>query len=61
MHDREGIRAIGATVAALAGDPYPAGAFHRGAYHRLRVGRYRIVYEVDEDAIMAGRAGRVAE
>jgi len=37
MHDQDGMRAIGAAVAALAEDPYPAGAFHRGEYHRLRV------------------------
>jgi hypothetical protein len=29
----------GAAVAALAADPYPPEAFHRGEYHRLRVGR----------------------
>jgi len=25
-------------IAALAADPYPPGGFHRGRYHRLRVG-----------------------
>ncbi len=37
------MRAIDAAVAALAGDPYPGEAFHRGEYHRLRVGPYRVV------------------
>ena len=41
MRDKEGIRAIDAAVAGLAGDPYPAEAFHRGRSHRLRVGGSR--------------------
>lgn len=61
LHDQGGMRAIGAAVAALAGDPYPAGAFHRGEYHRLRVGRYRIVYLIDEDVITVERVDRAAE
>jgi mRNA-degrading endonuclease RelE of RelBE toxin-antitoxin system len=59
MHDQAGIRAIGAAVAALAGDPYPAEAFHRGEYHRLRIGRYRIAYVIDEDVITVERVDRV--
>jgi mRNA-degrading endonuclease RelE of RelBE toxin-antitoxin system len=43
------------------GDPYPAEAFHRGGYYRLRVGRYRIVYLIDEDVITVERVDRVAE
>jgi hypothetical protein len=39
MDDQDGMRAIDAAVTALANDPYPAGAFHRGEYHRLRVDR----------------------
>ena len=31
-------------VAALAAAPYPLEGFHRGRYHRLRVGRYRVMY-----------------
>ena len=41
LHDQDGMRTIDAVVAALATDPYPAEAFHRGEYHRLRVGPYR--------------------
>jgi hypothetical protein len=37
MHDQAGLRAIGAAVGRLADDPYPAEAFHRGGYHRLRL------------------------
>ncbi len=29
MRDQDGIRAVGAAVAALADDPYPPEAFHR--------------------------------
>jgi hypothetical protein len=36
--DQDGLRAVGHAVFALADDPYPAGAFHRGTYHRLPVG-----------------------
>src|ERR1700758_2774199 len=34
-------------VEALADDPAPLGAFVRGAYRRLRVGPYRVLYEVE--------------
>jgi mRNA-degrading endonuclease RelE of RelBE toxin-antitoxin system len=50
MTDQDGMRAIGAAVAALADDAYPPppAGFHRGRYHRLRVGPYRIMYVVDD-------------
>ena len=60
MEDQPGMRSIGSAVAALATDPYPADAFHRGDYHRLRVGRYRVVYIVEEDLITIERVDRVA-
>jgi mRNA-degrading endonuclease RelE of RelBE toxin-antitoxin system len=53
------MQAIGAAVARLADDPYPADAFHRGEYHRLRVGPYRVVYLVDGDLITVDRVDRV--
>jgi mRNA-degrading endonuclease RelE of RelBE toxin-antitoxin system len=59
MHDQDGMRAIDAAVAALAEDPYPAEAFHRGEYHRLRVGPYRVVYLVEGDLITVDRVDRV--
>jgi len=59
MHDQDGLRAIGAAVEALANDPYPAEGFHRGRYHRLRVGAYRILYAVDDDVITIERVDRV--
>jgi mRNA-degrading endonuclease RelE of RelBE toxin-antitoxin system len=57
MHDQDGMHDIGAAVAALADDPYPGPpeGFHRGRYHRLRSGAYRIMYVVDESAITIER------
>ncbi len=50
MHDQDGMRAIGAAIAALADNPYPPApeGFHRGRYHRLRAGDYRIMYVIDD-------------
>ena len=61
MRDQDGMRVLGAAVAALAIDPYPPEGFHRGRYHRLRVGRYRVMYVIDGDVITAERADRVAD
>ena len=58
MGDQDGMRAIGAAVAALALDPYPPEGFHRGEYHRLRVGRFRLIYVVDDDVITVERVDR---
>jgi mRNA-degrading endonuclease RelE of RelBE toxin-antitoxin system len=58
LHDQDGMRAIGAAVGFLADDPYPAEAFHRGRYHRLRVGAYRVMYVVGEDVITIERVDR---
>ena len=55
------MRAMGAAVTALAGDPYPPEAFHRGRYHRLRVGHYRVMDVIDGDLITIERVGRVAD
>jgi mRNA-degrading endonuclease RelE of RelBE toxin-antitoxin system len=61
MHDQDGMRAIGAAVAALADAPTPSllMGFHRGRYHRLRSGAYRIMYVVDEDVITIERVDRL--
>ena len=61
MHHQDGMRAIGAAVAALADDPCPAPpeGLHRGPYRRLRAGAYRIMYAVDEDAITVERVDRL--
>jgi mRNA-degrading endonuclease RelE of RelBE toxin-antitoxin system len=59
LEDQDGMRRIGVAVAALAADPYPPEAFHRGDYHRLRVGRFRVVYVIDGDLITVERVDRV--
>jgi mRNA-degrading endonuclease RelE of RelBE toxin-antitoxin system len=62
MHDQDGMRAVGAAVAALADDPYPPPpeGFHRGRYHRLRAATYRIMYVIDDDdAITVARVDRL--
>ena len=59
MNDQDGISAIGAAVIRLAENPYPPEAFHRGDYHRLRVGLYRVVYIVDDELITVERVDRV--
>jgi ParE toxin of type II toxin-antitoxin system, parDE len=61
MHDQDGMRAIGTAVAGLAEDPLPAGGFHKGRYHRLRVDRYRILYVIDGDVVTVGRVDRVPD
>ena len=59
--DQRGLRAVGTAIAALAGDPYPGppAGFHRGRYHRLRVGNYRIMYVTDGDIITIQRVDRL--
>ena len=54
------MRSIDAAVAALAAGPYPPEAFHRGDYHRLHVGRFRVVYVIDGDLITAERVDRIS-
>jgi mRNA interferase RelE/StbE len=61
LRDQHGVREIGLAVAALADDPYPPQGFHRGRYHRLRVGRFRVLYVVDDDVITVERVDRVAD
>jgi hypothetical protein len=61
MYDQDGMRAIGVAVARLAEVPYPPEAFHRGEYHRLRAGQYRVVYIVEDDLITVERVDRVTD
>jgi len=53
------MRAIGTAIAALATKPLPDDAFHAGEYHRLRVGRYRVVYAIGDELITVIRVDRV--
>jgi mRNA-degrading endonuclease RelE of RelBE toxin-antitoxin system len=56
LADQDGMRAI----AQLAGNLHPPEAFHRGDYHRLRVGPYRIVDMMEDDLVTIERVDRVA-
>jgi mRNA interferase RelE/StbE len=51
--DPPGIRAVLDAIDQLAGDPRPDGSFPYGSpdLRRLRIGRYRVLYEISEDAI----------
>lgn len=60
LADQDGMRSIGAAITALTSDPYPPEAFHRGDYHRLRVGRFRVVYVIDGDLITVERVDRIS-
>lgn len=60
MGDQDGMRTIGTAVAELALEPYPPTGFHRGEYHRLRAGRFRVVYVVEDDLITVEHVDRVA-
>ena len=57
MADQAGMMAVNRAAEALADDPAPVGAFVRGAYRRLRVGPYRVLYEVEPDHHRADRPG----
>jgi mRNA-degrading endonuclease RelE of RelBE toxin-antitoxin system len=48
----DGAQQVTAAVGGLATDPRPAAtrALGRSGFHRLRLGRYRLLYEIDPDA-----------
>jgi mRNA interferase RelE/StbE len=50
--DPDGVRRLFSAADRLCDDPRPPGAFPLGTsgLHRLRVDRYRLVYEVDDDS-----------
>ena len=60
MADQVGMMAVNRAVEALAEDPAPPGAFVRGTYRRLRVGPYRVLYEVEGDLVTIVRVDRVS-
>jgi mRNA interferase RelE/StbE len=58
--DPDGLRAVLAAIDALSVHPYPDDAFPFGStgLHRLRVGRYRVLYTVTDDLISVGHIAR---
>jgi mRNA interferase RelE/StbE len=53
LDDPNGIRQVLDAIDRLADDPRPAGSFPYGSpdLQRLRVGRYRVLYEITKDAV----------
>jgi mRNA interferase RelE/StbE len=47
-------------VAQLAGDPRPAGSFPYGSpdRRRLRIGRYRVMYDIAAESVSVWHLGR---
>ena len=60
LDDPQGIRAVLDAIDRLADDPRPAGSFPYGSpdLRRLRVGRYRVLYEITEEAVAVRHIAR---
>lgn len=59
MADQAGMQAVNQAVAALAENPEPQGAFIRGSYRRLRLGSYRVLYEMGADIVTVVRVDKL--
>jgi mRNA interferase RelE/StbE len=61
LHDDPGgVREMLDAVAQLAGDPRPAGSFPYGSpdRRRLRIGRYRVMYDITAETVSVWHLGR---
>jgi mRNA interferase RelE/StbE len=58
--DPAGLGTVLDAIDQLAGDPRPAGSFPYGSpdLRRLRVGKYRVMYEIKGDVVSIGHIGR---
>jgi mRNA interferase RelE/StbE len=58
--DPSAVRTLLAAIDQLAGDPRPAGSFPYGSpdLRRLRVGRYRVMYEINGNEVVIGHIAR---
>jgi mRNA-degrading endonuclease RelE of RelBE toxin-antitoxin system len=61
--DPDGTKRIAKAVAALATDPRPAESNALGgtSYRRMRLERYRVLYEVADEMVRVMHVGRVVE
>jgi len=61
LDDPPGICAVLDAIDRLADDPRPAGSFPYGSpdLRRLRAGRYRVLYEITQDAVAIRHIARV--
>jgi mRNA-degrading endonuclease RelE of RelBE toxin-antitoxin system len=59
--DPDGAKRIAKAVAALASDPCPAESNALGGtrYRRMRLDRYRVLYEVADEMVRVMHVGRV--
>jgi mRNA interferase RelE/StbE len=62
LDDLPGIRAVLDAIDQLVDDPRPDGSFPYGSpdLRRLRIGRYRVLYEISEDAIAIRHIARAS-
>ena len=60
MDDPAGLAEVLDALDTLADDARPPGSFHRGEYHRLRIGRYRVLYDIAEETVLVRHIARVA-
>jgi len=58
--DPDGVREMLAAVARLVDDPRPAGSFPYGSPNRrrLRIGRYRVMYDITAETVPVWHLGR---
>lgn len=63
MADPDGAKRISKAIAALAVESHPteSNALGGTSFRRLRLDRYRVLYEVTEDMIRVMHVGRVIE
>lgn len=61
--DSQGLAEVLRAIDELPNDPRPADSFEFGSpdRRRIRVGRYRVLYEIQDDVIDIMRITRVAE
>jgi mRNA interferase RelE/StbE len=58
--DPDGVREMLDAVARLANEPRPAGSFPYGSpdRRRLRIGRYRVMYDITAETVSVWHLGR---
>jgi mRNA interferase RelE/StbE len=63
LDDPQGIHAVLDAIDQLAHDPRPAGSFPYGSpdLRRLRVGRYRVLYEITTETVAIRHIARRIE
>jgi mRNA interferase RelE/StbE len=61
--DPDGAKRVASVIGGLAFDPYPAESNALGgtAFRRIRLDRYRVLYEVKDTEVRIMHVGRVAD